>query len=89
MKNRQKLIQAYKNIFMSEDGKTVMKDLLAISHFTVSTYSQQGDMYAMAVREGRRSLMLDILKRINLSDVKVVELINELKNKEENNNGTE
>jgi hypothetical protein len=57
-------IQAYKSVFKSEDGQKVLWDLMKLNSFMQDSYVQ-GDPYSTAYNEGRRSVVLYILQKIN------------------------
>lgn len=56
---------AYRSIFATEDGKRVLKDLMQRTHMFGTTF--EGDAIAMAYNEGRRSVVLQILKMLEVN----------------------
>ena len=63
-KKQVKLIRTYQRLFNSDEGKQVLYDLLRRSN-VLSTSFNGMDYLSMAYNEGRRSLMLYILSRID------------------------
>jgi len=55
---------AYQRLFDSIDGKKVLRDLMKGCHFFDTTFT--GDATETAYREGERSVVLRILKILNL-----------------------
>ncbi|RMF55083.1 hypothetical protein D6745_03210 [Candidatus Woesearchaeota archaeon] len=60
------LIQAYKTVFSSPEGKKVLSHLMR-SHGFYSTSFVEGDMFATAFNEGGRNVVMQILKKININ----------------------
>ena len=58
------LIAAYRFVFGSDDGKTVMDDLRARFHMSTPTFVA-GDPHESAFLEGQRSVVLTIERMIN------------------------
>lgn len=75
------IIRAYKITFQSEYGQVVFRDMMKSSSFTTSTYS--GDPVQMAHNEGRRSVILDIIKILDKDEKQILDFIN----KSEDNKG--
>lgn len=68
------VVRAYKTVFNSVDGGRVMYDLMKSCSFTTSTFSQ-GDALGMAHNEGRRSVLLDIIKVLNKDEADTLEFL--------------
>lgn len=77
------LIRDYKAVFETSAGKKVLKHILGISHYCNTTYTAN-DPTTMAFREGRRSIVLDILKVLDIEDIATYELIKQLKKEGKN-----
>jgi len=69
-------IRAYKEVFDTESGKLVLKDLMKSCHMMQSTFDK--DPYETHFNEGARSVVLRILKTQNTSMDQVNELIRRL-----------
>jgi hypothetical protein len=80
------LIRDCKEVFKSKAGKSLLKHLLAISHYCTTTYSVN-DALTMAFREGRRSIVLDVLKLLEMEELDIHGLIKQLKGESKNNVG--
>lgn len=63
----------YKQVFGTEHGKQVIGDLMRRFRVHSTTY-RQGDPTAMAYCEGQRSVILDILKHIQITDSEILTL---------------
>lgn len=63
-------VQDYKNVFESESGKNILYDLMKSGFFLNATFSD--NIYEMAYREGRRSVILNIIGALNM-DIKTLE----------------
>lgn len=75
-----KTTNLYKQIFLSPEGKEVLKDLAMHCNYDNTSFNK--DPYRMAFEEGRRSVVLDILNRLayTLEDILDDELLEEDKN---------
>ena len=63
-KKIKELINSYKSIFKSDDGKMVMDDLEKRCFYNVTTFSK-GDTNETAFYEGQRTVLLFIKSMIN------------------------
>ena len=63
MKELDQLKEMYSNVFGSESGKKVLKDLELRSNFRVSSYVQ-GDANGTSFEEGKRAVYLHILNML-------------------------
>lgn len=63
----------YKAVFTTEDGKKVLWDLMKASGFLDASYTNCS--IAMAHSEGRRSIVLDIMKKLNVDVMQLQELM--------------
>ena len=61
-----KLKEAYKIVFESDNGKTVMEDLEKRCHYNATT-NVRGDSHESAYMEGQRSVLL-FIKNMLLND---------------------
>ncbi len=75
---KEKLVLAYKSFFDSHDGKVILKHLLQISNFVKTTYNPS-EPASLMYNEGRRSIVLDMLRTIELNEVEVLNLIRNIK----------
>jgi hypothetical protein len=66
----------YENTFKTIDGETVLQDLMAFCHYKDLTFVK-GDMYHTAFNEGKRAVILRILSVLNLSEDKLMEIVNQ------------
>jgi hypothetical protein len=69
-------IRAYKEVFESQAGQLVLKDLMKSCHMMSSTFDK--DPYETHFNEGARSVVVRILKTTNTSMDKVNEMIRKL-----------
>lgn len=68
---RAERIRSYKRVFESDDGKVVLHDLMRSCHIFNSTMDANPTEHAY--REGERSVVLRILKTINIDPSKLEE----------------
>jgi len=60
-----KVNASYKKAFSGPDGETVLKDLLVSTGFDTTTFVAH-DPYSSAYNEGRRSIVLQILRMVDI-----------------------
>ena len=75
-----KKIQAYKKMFGTPEGQVVLRDLLRNGGFFTGTFNESHSV--MAFEEGRRSIVMEILRT---TQVNVDEIINEFNRMEKEN----
>lgn len=64
--SRADTILAYKSVFATQDGQIVLADLMRHFGYTNhSTFSEGGDVNQTLVREGQRTVLIHIGRRIN------------------------
>ena len=61
--DNQRIINAYKKLFMSEAGSVVLDHLMTLSGLFEVNYKQENS-HRQAFYEGRRALMLEIIQMI-------------------------
>lgn len=66
-------IIAYKTVFGSESGQRVLKDMMKSCNVMGTTFSS--DPYEMSFNEGARSVVMRILKTINIDPQQMEELL--------------
>jgi len=71
LKQIEALKKAYNSIFSSEDGQKILKDLKRVCFFKSSTIND--NPYVTYFNEGQRAVVLHILTRMNLDNIKVKE----------------
>jgi len=69
-------IQKYKDVFGSPNGKKVLHDLMKEGHM-LDTSVQIQDPYVTAFNEGRRSMVLYIIGKLNIDIAKLDQRIKE------------
>lgn len=70
-----KVNKAYKRLFTSEDGETVLHDLM-VSAGVISNLSYvQGDSHQTAFNEGRREIVNRIIETINIDPAKFRKMV--------------
>lgn len=75
-----RLIQAYKAVFSSQDGRLVLQDLAGKCHMlspVTDVSGVNGFSAASAFYDGKRAAFLDILKMSACDERKLVELLQE------------
>jgi len=72
-KEQASLVQAYMNVFKTEDGERVLKDLMETHG--VLKHSFSGDVSALLIGEGERKVVLAILKKLNANTAFMTERI--------------
>lgn len=75
------LALAYKRTFDSDDGKKVLHDLMKSCHIMTSTFNT--DPYETHYNEGARSVILRILKTVNVNMDDIDNMITKLEETEE------
>lgn len=68
-----KLAVAYSKVFDSEEGRTVLFDLMRVTRFDRSPFSK--DPYETAFDAGRQSIIHEIVRAMNLDLEKYLEVI--------------
>lgn len=76
-KKQAKLVQAYKTVFESVEGRAVLADMAKIHHFSTSTFPLSGDVHLMLIKEGERAVILRILEKIAIDPKQLHERIKE------------
>ena len=76
---RADLVRAYKNIFDSEEGKLVLHDLMKNFHVLHSTMDANPN--EVMFKEGERSVVLRILRTINMDANELEKILNEQEKK--------
>lgn len=66
-------IESYKRFFDSEDGKTILYDLMVYGNFVAPTYNP--DPQKTPLNEGRREVILYILEQCNRDIADIVSFI--------------
>ena len=74
------LIKAYKNVFDTEEGKTVLYDLLKAGHMIKPTYADK--VHEADRNEGKRELVLYILTMMETDEKRLVEMMQESQQEE-------
>ena len=64
---QKKLIGIYKAVFSGPNGRLVLHDLMVSTGYFRSGYVQ-GDSHGTSYNEGRRSVILDIIQKLNIQD---------------------
>ena len=67
--------QAYKKVFSGADGAAVLSDLMGKSGFTGYYPSPRQNPAEAAFWEGKRALLLDILRVLEFDETKIIELL--------------
>jgi hypothetical protein len=81
VEKRRQTISAYQKIFTSEEGCTVLHDLMSVFHFYGTTASP--DPYETHFNEGQRSVILAILGTLKVDSEKYTQHIQQLKEKKD------
>lgn len=74
----EQLAIAYKRVFDCEDGAKVLDDLMRKGHVLNSQFIS--DPYAMAFDQGKRQMVLDILRTLNFDIEKFRKRLQEMNN---------
>lgn len=72
IREKREMLEAYRKVFTSHEGKLVLKDLMKSSGFYESTYNP--DHSVMAFDEGQRALVLRIIHTLNLTPAQVEQM---------------
>lgn len=68
-------IVQYQKVFGSVEGKSVLSDLMLNNHVLLGTFDK--DPMVMAFREGQRSVIMDILSKLNIDPIKFAKMYEE------------
>jgi hypothetical protein len=72
--NKKKAVtKAYRRLFDSEDGTMVLEDMCKMCNFNASTFSN--DPLEMAFNEGKRSIILRIMRVLKSDPTELFKLI--------------
>ena len=71
----EKMVEAYKKMFTSEEGMMVLQDLEKYCCFSKTTKSQEGGVDEMVFKEGKRSVILHIMKKLDKGMISIYELL--------------
>lgn len=87
LKKALEVVQAYKAVFMSEDGQTVLKDLAVKCHMlapVTDVSNPNGFTAASAFYDGKRAAFLDIIKMSQCNEARLIGLLQQTeRNKDE------
>ena len=76
---RAEKIRAYKRVFESDDGKLVLKDLIASCHILTSTMDPNPN--EVMFNEGARSVVLRIMRTLKVDPAELEKILNEQEKK--------
>lgn len=76
VRERARVHESYQNVFNTPDGERVLRHLMKVGGITKPSYVA-GDPYTTAFNEGRRHLVLSILKFIHKSHDELLKAIEE------------
>lgn len=68
---------AYIELFQSDDGQTVLKDLVKSTGFMNTTHVS-GDPYASAFKEGQRALVSRLIRTANVNYAQLTAMMEQL-----------
>lgn len=78
---RKGVIEAYQRVFSSEDGNTILHDLMSVFHFFGTTASPEPT--ETSFNEGQRTVVLAILSVLKVDSEKYAKHITKLKEKKD------
>lgn len=70
---RKEMVLAYRRLFRTPDGDKVLKDLLEVCGYARSSFDI--DPQKMAFHEGQRSVILRIVKTVNLTEKDILDML--------------
>lgn len=73
-------INMYKRVFNGEDGKVILRDLLRSGNFFTGTFNPC--VASMSFEEGRRSIVMEILRTTQIDLETVIEQMNHIQSEE-------
>lgn len=74
LKKQTDTVTAYQRVFATEDGETVLKDLMKLGWFDRSSFAPD-NQYETAFREGQRAMVLRVINIVNTDPKYLAELI--------------
>jgi hypothetical protein len=77
------LLSCYKRVFGTDDGKRVLNDLIKQYYLMVPTFGRVFNSELMLVREGQRSVILSILRSVNIDVSKLRDRMEQITKDEE------
>jgi hypothetical protein len=72
---RADLVRAYKTVFSTDEGKLVLNDLMKTFHILQST--MDANPHEVSYKEGERSVVLRILRTINIDANELEKILND------------
>lgn len=75
LRKKKEMLEAYRKVFLSPEGKIVLKDLMKSTYFYNTT--QDADPTIMAFQEGQRALVLRLLNTLKMSHEHIERMIEE------------
>ena len=75
IREKRRLLEAYRSVFLSTEGRLVLKDLMRSTYFYDSV--QDTDSNVMNFNEGQRALILRILKTLKVSHDQIEKMFDE------------
>ena len=74
-------VRAYKSVFNGVEGKKVLEDMERVNFVNKTTYTP--DPHNMALREGRRSVILDIKQILKKDETDILKLFKQISERED------
>ena len=78
LKHALKVVQAYKSVFLSEDGQTVLVDMAGKCRMTepvTDVTNPNGFSVVSAFYDGKRAAFLDIVKMLGFQEDRLIDLL--------------
>lgn len=84
LRDRIRLHESYQVVFQSPDGEKVLRHIMKVGNVTKPSFVA-GDPHSTAFNEGRRHLALSILRFVGKDHKKLIQMIEEGTNDEDQN----
>lgn len=83
-KQQAELLQAYKEVFNSPNGKLILHDLMSEGHFISPTHTKRDSVNETLINEGKRNLVLYIICQFKTSPELIMKFFKEAEQHKEN-----
>jgi hypothetical protein len=70
---RKLMVDSYRRLFRTDDGVKVLKDLMSVCGYSRSSFDENETK--MAFYEGQRSVILRLVKTVNMTDRDVLDML--------------
>ncbi len=73
---RKRMVECYRRLFRTDDGKKVLCDLMEVCGYARSSFD--ADPVKMSFYEGQRSVILRLVKTVNMTDSDILKMLKDI-----------